>query len=343
MHHAWSLLMLCVVMVLTGPFSCAASGSGSASGPKPGGQTPGGDVVIISFEEGEDVSGWRGGSVATKNASAGSRSYHLPAGATADVTLSGDWSGYRHLKFDVHNPGEVITINARFHDSSGRNIMAFEYNVYAGNTTQHFRIDGLRNNFTLGEGIETSQVARVEIILSERQRHDRCSEGIYIDNVRLSRGATEPYRIFAGGAPLADTEMAKPAGFYLPEFPGFDAGYHTWAIDPGAYQLLSLPGSGRDGVGRALEFKPLDVDSIRIWDSRRPFERAGTYTVTYWVKGPEGATFVDHAANRRTPLRAQWQKVQYDLVKQAGETQRFVLDAADLGGKSAWLDDFTVC
>jgi hypothetical protein len=343
MHHAWSLLMLCVVMAVTGPFSYAANGGGAVTDRKQGEQAPGGDSVITSFETDEEVSGWRGGSVANENASTGSRSYHLPAGATADVTLSGDWSGYRHLKFDVYNPGEVIQLNARFHDSSGRTIMAFEYNVYAGRTTQHVRIDGLRSNFTLGEGIDTSQVARVEIILSERQRYDRCPKGIYIDNVRLSRDATEPCRVFVGGAPLADFEMAKPAGFYLPEFPGFDAGYHTWAIDPGAYQLLSLPGSGRDGVGRALEFKPLDVDSIRIWDAPRRFERAGTYTVTYWLKGPEGATFVDHASNRRTPLRAQWQKVQYDLVKQAGDTQRFVLDAADLGGTSAWFDDFTVC
>ena len=344
MKNAVWLSVLLIVLATAAPLSCGADETGSVAASSGwGGPGSGDDYVITSFEEGEDVSGWRGGSVAGKNASAGSRSYHLPAGATADVTLAGDWSGYRHLKFDVYNPGEVVMMNARFHDASGRNIMAFEYNVYAGYTTQHVRIDGLRNNFTLGEGIDTSQVARVEIILSERQRHDRCPEGIYIDNVRLSRGGTEPYRAFAGGAPATDVEMTKPAGFYLPEFPGFDAGYHTWAIDPGAYQLLSLPGSGRDGAGRALEFKPLDVDSIRIWDARRPFERAGTYAVTYWVKGPEGATFVDHSADRRIPLREQWQKVEYDLVKRASETHRFVLDAADLGGRSAWLDDFTVC
>jgi hypothetical protein len=342
MQHAMSLLVLCVAMAVTGPFSCPANG-GSDTDPRRGEQAPGGDSVITSFEDDEEVSGWAGGSVSDTNASTGHRSYHLLPGTTADVKLSGQWSGYRHLKFDVYNPGEVIQLNARFHDSDGRSITAFEYNVYAGRTTQHFRIDGLRNNFTLGEGIDTSQVARVEIILSKRQRYDRCSEGIYIDNVRLSRGATEPHRVLVGEAPLGTTEMAKPAGFYLPEFPGFDAGYHTWAIDPGPYQLLSLPGSGRGGVGRALEFKPLDVDSIRIWDARRPFGRSGTYAVSYWVKGPEGATFVDHSANRRTPLREQWQKVEYDLLKQAGDTHRFVLDAADLGGKSAWLDDFTVC
>ena len=44
--------------------------------------------------------------------------------------------------------------------------------------------------------------------------------------------------------------MPKPPGFLLPEFPGFEAGYNTWAIDPGGYQILALPGTGRDGKGR---------------------------------------------------------------------------------------------
>lgn len=306
-------------------------------------QAPAGDLVLTSFESEAEVRGWNMGSVSDRYASAGQRCYHIPAGATAYAALSGDWSQYRHLKFDVYNPGEVVQMNARFHDAEGRTITVWEYNIYAGRTTQHIRIDGLRNDFTLNEGIDTSHIARVEITLGQRFRHDRCAEGIYIDNVRLSRAPTEPYRVFIAGAPAADIEIPKPPGFHLPEFPGFEAGYHTWAVDPAPYQLLSLPGSGRNGVGRALEFRPLDVNSIRIWDAPRVFARSGTYTVSYWVKGPTGASFVDHSAGLRVPLREQWQQVRYEIVKQAGETHRFVLDAADLGGRSAWLDDFTVC
>lgn len=328
MKHALSLWILSLAMAMTASVSLAAEGD---------------DRLISSFEQGEEVSGWGGGSIAEGNASMGSRSYHCPPGATAELKLIGDWSRYRHLKFDVYNPGAVIPMNVRVFDASGRSITAFEYSVYAGRTTQHVRIDGLRNDFLLGEGIDTSQVARLQIIVGERYRHDHCPEGIYIDNLRLSNRPTEPYRLFVGGVPVGDSEMKKPAGFYLPEFPGFDAGYHTWAIDPAAYQILSPPGSGRDGRGRALEFVPLDVDSVRIWDAPRTFERAGTYVVSYWVKGPSGATFVDHSANLRVPLSESWQKVQYEIEMQAGDQRRFVLEAADLAGKPAWLDDFTVC
>ncbi len=294
-----------------------------------------GDRVIASFEKGEELSGWSGGSVVEKHASAGARAYSVPAGGTATLKLSADWSQFRHLKFDVVNPGAVVSMNVRVADASGRDMMAWEYSVYAGRTTQHVRIDGLRNGFTLGEGIDTSKVARLEIIFGHRSTYDACREGLFVDNVRLSTERTEPYR------DGTDVEMKKPSGFLLPEFPGFEAGYHTWAIDPAAYQLLTLPGTGRDGKGRALEFKPLGVDHITIWDGPRTFERAGTYVVTYWVKGPTGATFGDGA--HVTPLTPRWQRVQYELTMRAGETHRFVLQAENLQGRPAWLDDLTVC
>jgi len=328
MKHGLLLWILSVVTAMMMSLSFAAEG---------------GDDVLSSFEKGEDVSGWSGGSVAERNASRGSRSYHIPAGATTGVKVSGDWSRYRHLKFDVYNPGDVIPMDVRVFDASGQSITAFEYSVYAGRTTQHVRIDGLRNDFLLSEGMDTAKVARLEIILGHRYKHDTCPDGVYVDSLRLSNRATEPYRVFIGGVPVGDSEMKKPTGFYLPEFPGFDAGYHTWAIDPAPYQILSPPESGHDGKGRALEFKPLDVDSIKIWDSPRTLERARTYVVTYWVKGPARATFVDHSASLRTALGEEWKKVQYELQMEAGGTRRFVLEVTDLGGRSAWLDDFTVC
>lgn len=323
MRHTWCAWMLVVTMAMTASAVLAAATA---------------DIAITSFERGEDVSGWSGGEVMEKHASAGGRAYRVPAGGTATWTLQSDWSAYRHLKFDVSNPGEVVMINVRVFDAHGRSITAFEYNVYAGRTTQHVRIDGLRNDFGIGEGIDTSEVSRVEIVVDQRYRYDQCTDGLYLDNVRLSTRPTEPYREDA-----ADREMVKPDGFVAPEFPGFEAGYHTWAVDPAAYQLLSLPGSGRDGKGRALEFKPLDVDAITIWDNPRAFPRPGTYAVSYWVKGPAGAVFRDHTGKRETALREQWQQVQYELDVAAGERLRFVLEMEKLGGKSAWLDDFTVC
>jgi hypothetical protein len=295
----------------------------------------GSDRVITSFESGEDLSGWSGGTVVTQHASAGARAYAVPAGGTAALVLQDDWSPFRHLKFDVVNPGAVVSMNVRVTDASGRDITSWEYSVYAGRTTQHVRIDGLRNDFTLGGGIDTSQVARLEIVFGQRSPGDTCQDGLYVDNVRLSTERTEPY------ADGPDVETSKPAGFVLPEFPGFEAGYHTWAIDPAAYQLLTLPGTGRDGTGRALEFKPLNVDHITIWDSPRTFAQAGTYVVTYWVKGPAGAVFRD--GDHVTDLTPQWQQVQYELPMEAGGTHRFVLKAENLQRQSVWLDDFAVC
>jgi len=302
--------------------------------------------TLCSFEAANELADWSGGSAAEPGAERASRSYKIAPGATAVFNVpapKADWSAYRHLKIDFHNPGEVVLINFRFHDAKGRNIMAFEYNIYAGRTTQHIRIDGLRNNLNVGAGIDTKALKRVQVIVRNRRRHDRSGEGVYIDNLRLSTRPTEPYREYAGGRPVEDVEMKKPPGFYLPEFPGMDAGYHTWAIDPKHYQILAPAGSGRDGKGRALEFKPLDVDSIKIWDSPRTFVQAGTYVVEYWVKGRSGATFVDHTGGQRVALSPEWKRVKYEFAIGAGGKRRFIFQAKELGGRSAWMDDLTVC
>ncbi len=301
-----------------------------------------GDTPVTSFENDAEAQGWSGGEVVAEGAAQGRSSYRVMPGATAELATRADWSAYRHLKMDVYNPGEVIMVNFRFWDSQQRNIMAFEYNFYHGRTTQHVRIDGLANNFGIGEGIDTSHVARVQIIVSERRQLDTSTEGIYLDNLRLSNDPTEPYLELPEGELAALPLQKTPGGFLLPEFPGFEAGYNSFAIDPANYQLLALPGSGRDGEGRALEMKPLTVDSIRIWDAARTFPREGTYVMEIWAKGPAGSTFVDHSGGKSFPLTPEWKKYSYEFGMEAGGVRRFVLEVQNLQGKSAFLDDFVV-
>lgn len=300
------------------------------------------DKLLTSFESAAETQGWSGGEVVSQNASQGTHAYRVMPDGTAEAKLEGDWSPYRCLKLDVWNPGAVVMVNFRFFDAQERPIMAFEYNVYAGRTTQHIRIDGLANNFGLGEGIDTSHMARMQVIVSKRWKLDTCADGITIDNLRLSTSPTEPYQELPDGKPVTDPPMAKPAGFLLPEFPGFEAGNHTFAIDPAGYQLLSRSATGHDGKGRALEFKPLDVDTIRIWDAARTFPRAGTYVMEFWAKGPAGAVFADHSGNQTFPLTPEWKKYSYEFSMSAGGTRRFVLEMQNLQGQSAWLDDLVV-
>jgi hypothetical protein len=263
-------------------------------------------------------------------------------GDTAVWQLEGDWSGYRHLKLDVYNPGHVINVGFRIVDSSGQWSWAFEYNIYSGRTTQHIRIDGLANDFGIGEGIDITKIVKVEVHVNKRWQHDTQTKGIYIDNLRLSKNPTEPFLERDDGRPATDKQMTGPPGFLLPEFPGFEAGYNTFAIDPAGYQLLTKPSTGRDGKGRALEFKPLSVDKIRIWDSARYFPKAGTYVMEFWAKGPASSRFVDHSGEKNFDLSTQWTKYSYEFNMAAGQTRRFVLEAQNLQGKSAWLDDFVV-
>ena len=307
------------------------------------GGTP--DVVLTSFEDAARRQGWSGGEVVDKHASADSFSYLIMPGTTdppAEYTFTGDWSGYRHLKMNVYNPGDVLQVNFRFFDADGSFIMVYEYNVYSGRTTQHVRIDGLANNFGLGEGIDTSRMAKVQILVNRRWKFDQCTDGLYFDHLRLSNAATEPYQELPGGDSATDPMMATPPGFLLPEFPGFEAGPHTFAIDPAGYQLLARPGTGRDGKGRALEMKPLEVDSIKIWDAARTFPRAGTYVCEFWAKGPAGSKFIDHSGQKDFALTPQWKKYSYEFGMSAGGTRRFVLEVQNLQGKSAFLDDFVV-
>jgi len=298
------------------------------------------DELITSFESGEPVI-WSGGTISTNHPSDGLRSYHVAENTTAYFDLGGaDWSSYVHLKFDVYNPGEVMMIQTYAYDFSTNN-RAWEYNVYAGSTTQHVRIDGLAYTFTssgIGVSVDISNINRIGISLMSRHYYDSSTVGLYIDNIRISTDATEPYTAYP-----EDTEMVKPDGFYLPEFPGFEAGYHTWAIDPANYQLISPPDSGRLGTGRALKFQPLAQDQdISIWDSARTFTQTGTYTVDYWLKGPAGGLFDDHAQPSTIAMTGDWQHVQWEFTISADGTKRFVMEARNLNGVAAWLDDYTV-
>ena len=296
------------------------------------------DVMLTSFEDQSQQDSWTGGEVVSKHATEGSKSLRIMPGDAAVWELDGDWSGYRHLKLDVYNPGFVIRAGFRFTDSDGRNIQAFEYNLYSGRTIQHIRIDGLANDFGIREGIDIANIVKMEIRLSKRWEHDPETDGIYIDNLRLSNNPTEPYTEPDGGHP----PITKPEGFLLPEFPGFEAGYNSFAIDPSGYQLLCRSGTGRDGLGRALELKPLSVDSIKLWDAARTFPKAGTYVMELWARGPAGSQFVDHSGSKVFDLSTQWEKHSYEFPMSAGGQRRFVLEVRNLQGQSAWLDDFVV-
>ena len=300
------------------------------------------DVVLTSFEDSLQQNSWTGGKVVSKHATEGAKSLQVMPGDAAVWQLDGDWSGYRHLKLDVYNPGFIIRAGFRFTDSDGRNIQAFEYNLYSGRTTQHIRIDGLANDFGVGEGIDVARIARMEIHLSKRWEHDPETDGVYFDNLRLSNDPTEPYSDLGDKGRDTIASMPKPEGFILPEFPGFEAGCNSFAIDPAGYQLLSLPGTGRDGVGRALEMKPLSVDKIKLWDAARTFPEAGTYVMEIWGRGPAGSQFVDHSGDRIFDLSPQWEKFSYEFQMPAGGQRRFVLEVRNLQGQSVWLDDFVV-
>ena len=304
--------------------------------------TPSRDVPLTSFEEPSQQRAWTGGKVFSGHATRGDKSFNIMPGNTAVWQLDGDWSGYRHLKLDVYNPGFVINVGFRIVDSSGQWSWAFEYNIYSGRTTQHIRIDGLANDFGIGEGIDIAKITKMEVHVGKRWQHDPQTDGIYIDNLRLSKNPTEPFLERDDGRPATDPLMTKPPGFLLPEFPGFEAGNNTFAIDPAGYQLLTRPATGRNGKGRALEFKPLSVDKIRIWDSARTFPKAGTYVMQFWAKGPAGSRFVDHSGQKTFDLSTEWTKYSYEFRMAAGQTRRFVLEAQNLQGKSAWLDDFVV-
>ncbi len=299
------------------------------------------DKVLCDFEE--SAKGWAGGQLVKKHATVGEGAYLIPIGKKSTYTCSGDWSAYRHFKIDVINPGMVLLANFRFFDTAGRQIMSFEYNVYSGRTTQHIRVDGLRNNFGIGEGIDTKNMAKLEITLKNRHQHDKSKDGIYLDNIRLSTRPTEAFRDYVDGKPVGDIKMELPDGFLLPEFPGMEAGYHTWALDPNRFQLLCRPGTGRDGKGRALEMKPLAVNKIKFWDGVRKFPKDGTYVLSFWAKGALGSSIVDLSFQKKAfKLSPEWKHCTYEFNKKAGSTRRFVLEAQNMSGKSVFVDDLVV-
>lgn len=296
------------------------------------------DVVLESFET--DAVGWSGGERIALPDGEGFGYGVLPGTSVEFTPADSDWSAYRQLKIDVWNPGRVVLAQFLFTDADGRSITAFEYNVYAGRTTQHVRIDGLRNDFTQNAGIDTRRIASVAVQVRNRRAMDPEEQGLILERLRLSTTGTEPMVT----APLADyADLPRtPPGFVHPEFPGFEAGYNTWANDPGYFQILSLPGTGRSG-GRALAFIPLEVDRIRIWDGPRIFPEAGDYTVQFAARGTSGSVFRDLQGDREFALLPEWQTFTYPVtIDSAGQSRRFVLEAANLQGDPVYVDDFVV-
>ncbi|MFC1715839.1 hypothetical protein ACFL6S_19375 [Candidatus Poribacteria bacterium] len=277
------------------------------------------DVMLTSFEDQSQQDSWTGGKIVSKHATEGNESLQIMPGDVAVWQLDSNWSGYQHLKLDAYNPGFIIRASFRFTDSDGRNIQAFEYNLYSGRTIQHIRIDSLANDFGIGEGIDVTRIVKVEVFLSKRWEHDTETDGIYIDNLRLSNNPTEPYRDLDDNSWDTSKSLPKPEGFVLPEFPGFEAGYNSFAIDPAGYQLLCRPGTGRDGKGKALELKPLSVDRIKLWDAARTFPESGTYVMEVWAKGPDGSQFVDYSGNMVFDLSPEWEKYSYEFQMSAGD------------------------
>ncbi|MHC4738769.1 MAG: hypothetical protein ACYS9Y_07680, partial [Planctomycetota bacterium] len=78
------------------------------------------------------------------------------------------------------------------------------------------------------------------------------------------------------------------------------------------------------------------------WDANRKFIQGGTYTVDYWLKGPSGGIFEDYGRYISIPMTGAWQHEQWEFSISAGQTKRFVMEARNLNGSAAWLDNYTV-
>ncbi|MCK4298365.1 MAG: hypothetical protein KAX80_02465, partial [Planctomycetes bacterium] len=281
--------------------------------------------VLASFEARQmnlQRGAWRsntGGGLIREHATDGERSLWATfsrAGAVLWSTtgaLAEDWSGYEKLKMDVYLDGSPLILNLQVVDEDGVRYTVPYYYLRSGANTVEVDLAGATRVVDLGH------------IASLSLRASRSPEGrnkIYLDNVRLTRGA--PDTIPAELATMA--EIPSIIG-NLVSNPGFEYGLEGWQFwgrfDGGEYQATTASrGEAHTGANcaaiRSVGVSPgrggLATD--RIW-----VPRGGRYRATVFVKGKDGAVFRLGLANARfwggaadVQVTPDWQELSYEIA-----------------------------
>ena len=298
--------------------------------------------VLESFEAADALRGWEAsgemalvGEHATQGGKALKVTLEKLGSSVAVYGLGWDLRGYDKLKLDITNEGPPVVLTLRVKDRAGATYQSWYYLVKTGYNRVEYVIDGFAS------ALDISQLDSLNLRIDQQTLRPAT---LYIDNVRAARGPDDD-------SWLLPTRPAPPpleVPGNLIENPSFELGLERWGSwgqwDGGRYTFGS--GSGPDahsgGASAAIISQQPGRGGIYTEPMRLP--AAGTYRVTLYVKGKDGARFRTSAANGRLigakefEVPERWTKVEYQ-VEVEDPAKDFRLYVFNVGTGTLYVDD----
>ena len=300
------------------------------------------EKLLESFEGGAVPRGWEASaelSVVAEHATQGTHALKVTLekeGANVGATgLNWNLAGYDKLKFDITIEGVPVVLTLRVKDRAGATYQSWYYLVKPGYNRVEYIIDGLAS------ALDVTQIDSVNLRIDQQTPKPAI---FFIDNVRATRGPDDDSWLLPKERPTKPLEVA---GNLIPN-PSFEQGMEQWGSwgqwDGGSYTFGS--GSGPDahsgGASAAIICQKPGRGGIMTEAMHLP--AAGTYQVSLFVKGKDGARFRSSAANgevvgaREFEVPGAWTEVKYE-VKIADPAKEFRLYVYNVGGGTLFVDD----
>jgi hypothetical protein len=300
------------------------------------------EKLLQSFEAATVPPGWEasaGISVVAEHATEGTRALKVvleKEGANVGATgLKWNLAGYDKVKFDITNDGAPVVVTLQVKDRAGATYQSWYYLVKPGYNRVEYIIDGLAS------AVDITQVESINLRIDQETAQPAT---FCIDNIRATRGPDDDTWLLPKERPGTPLVVAGN----LVQNPSFEQGMEQWgswgAWDGGAYIFGS--GSGPDahtgGASAAIICQKPGRGGIYTDPIRLP--AAGTYQVSLFVKGKDGARFRTSAANgqvvgaREFDVPGTWTEVTYQ-VKADDPAKEFRLYVYNVGTGTLFVDD----
>ena len=242
------------------------------------------EKLLFSFEQG-DVSGVSGSAVEASaehaTQGAGALKARVEKGSDLRFARQADLTGWDKIKLDAYLEGKPLLVTATFEDSRGGSYTAWYQLIRSGRTTIEYSIGGLATKLDLKSFAAMT-------LKTEGQ-----GNVVWIDNVRLSRGADDDSWLLAGSGskPLLTTDAnIVPNG-------DFETGTQGWAAwgewDGGKYTFGS--GKGDDAKSGTASASIICEKPGRGGMWTKVALDPGEYDLSFWLKADKAGGRIKYA------------------------------------------------
>jgi len=298
--------------------------------------------LLEGFETAEALEAWQGTSAVradTADATQGKQALKITLermGSSVGATnLAWDLRGFRKLKLDITSSGPPAIVTLKVTDAEGHVYQSWYYLVQPGYNRVEYNIDGLAS------ALDVTKVRSVNLRIDQQTIQPVTFS---IDNIRLTSGPDDDSWLLPGELP---SKALQVPGNLIPN-PSFEMGLENWGSwgqwDGGSYTFGSGSADNVHSGGASAAIVCQKPGRGGIYTAPLMLPAAGTYEVTVYIKGEDGATFRSSAANGQVvgigdvPAPGRWTMRRYQ-VKVTDPSQPFRLYLYNVGTGVLYVDD----